>query len=188
MATITKPVALDETLKRIAVAEEAKAANANLIYLPIVGSLTDTIELAPEKAIYRATPTISTTTVTIPTPDISAIPVAAAYFCFELEIEVDDDATTLVGPISGVAFDSAAEYALGDYVIYGGKLYECTTAHTGAWEDADFTAVPDVALSWTFLEGGDLPDAADAAGKTLYISCRLDCTARTVVANVWRVG
>lgn len=143
MATITKPIALDETLQRIAVAEEAKAANANLIYLPIVGSLTDTIKLDPTKAIYRATPTVSTTTVTIPTPDISDIPTASAYFCFELEIAVDAAATTLVGPGS--------------------------------------------ADGWTYLEGGDLPDGAAAAGKTVYISCRLDCTTRMIVANVWRV-
>lgn len=188
MSAITKPVALDETLQRIAVAQEAASANANLVYLPIVGSLTDTIELDPKKAVYRATPTPSSGTVTIPTPDVSEIPVASAYFCFDLEIEVDLGATTLVGPASGTAFDSTVEYAVGDCVIYDGKLYECTTAHTGAWDAEDFTEIEGAALSWTFLDGGKIPDAATAQGKTVYISCRLDCTARTVVAQVWRIA
>lgn len=138
---VTKPILLDETGQRIAGAFEAMVSQQSLIFLLKKTGLTDTIELNPTTAIYRATPTISTTTVTIPTPDTSEIPTASAYFCFELEIAVDAAATTLVGP-----------------------------------------------ANWTYLEGGDLPDGAAAAGKTVYISCRLDCTARTVVANVWRVA
>jgi hypothetical protein len=36
------------------------------------------------------------------------------------------------------------------------------------------------------MDGGELP-TADYAGKTLYIACRLDCTARTIVANCYDV-
>lgn len=38
-------------------------------------------------------------------------------------------------------FDSAETYAVGDYVMYSSALYECTTAHTGAWNASHFTAV-----------------------------------------------
>lgn len=37
------------------------------------------------------------------------------------------------------AFDSTASYAEGDYVMYNGGFYKCTTAHTGAWDANDFT-------------------------------------------------
>jgi hypothetical protein len=51
-------------------------------------------------------------------------------------------ADTAVQPdVIAPAFSTASTYALGDYVMYNGKLYECTTAVTtaGAW----------VAGSWT---------------------------------------
>lgn len=38
-------------------------------------------------------------------------------------------------------FDSAETYAVGDYAMYSSALYECTTAHTGAWNASHFTAV-----------------------------------------------
>ena len=37
-------------------------------------------------------------------------------------------------------FDSSESYAVGDYVIYSNQLYECTTAHSGAWNASHFTA------------------------------------------------
>jgi hypothetical protein len=37
-------------------------------------------------------------------------------------------------------FSASISYAVGDYVTYDGKLYECTTAHeAGAWNSSDFT-------------------------------------------------
>ena len=42
---------------------------------------------------------------------------------------------------------------------------------------------------WTWLDGHGLPDPADlSGGETIYISARLDCTARTFLASVWRVA
>ena len=38
-------------------------------------------------------------------------------------------------------FSSSDSYAVGAYVMYGGALYRCTTAHTGAWDASHFTAV-----------------------------------------------
>ena len=38
------------------------------------------------------------------------------------------------------AFNATSTYAVGDYVIYNDQFYKCTTAHTGAWVAADFTA------------------------------------------------
>lgn len=143
MAEITKPVALDETLQRCAAALEATASDVRQIFLPYAAGLTDTIQLSPATAVYRVAPTASGTTVTIPTPDATAIPTAAAYFCFELEVSVDAACETLVGP--------------------------------GSSDD------------WTWIAQGELPDATKAAGKTVYIAARLDCTARTFVANVYDV-
>lgn len=40
---------------------------------------------------------------------------------------------------------------------------------------------------WTWLDGGELPTSG-FAGAMLYIACRMDCTSRAVVANVWRVA
>ena len=37
-------------------------------------------------------------------------------------------------------FDATESYAVGDYVVYEGVLYKCTTAHTGAWDASDFDA------------------------------------------------
>lgn len=38
-------------------------------------------------------------------------------------------------------FDTSTAYAPGEYVIYAGDLYECTSAHSaGAWNSAHFTA------------------------------------------------
>jgi hypothetical protein len=95
--------------------------------------------LSPATAVYRTSATLSGTDATIPTPDATAIPTAAAYFCFELEVSVDATATSIAGP-SG----------------------------------------------WTWLDGGQLPTSG-FAGATLYIACRMDCTTRAVLANVWRV-
>jgi hypothetical protein len=54
--------------------------------------------------------------------------------------------------------------------------------------DATATAIDDTAWSgWTWMDGGELP-TADYAGKTLYIACRLDCTARTIKANCYEVA
>lgn len=96
--------------------------------------------LSPATAVYRTAATLSGTAATIPTPDATAIPTAAAYYCFELEVSVDSTATSLTGP-SG----------------------------------------------WTWLDGGELPTSG-FAGATLYIACRMDCTARTFLASVWRVA
>lgn len=35
-------------------------------------------------------------------------------------------------------FDATESYAVGDYVVYEGVLYKCTTAHTGEWDASDF--------------------------------------------------
>lgn len=51
-------------------------------------------------------------------------------------------ADTAVQPdVIAAAFSTASTYALGDYVMYSGKLYECTTAVTtaGAWNAGNWT-------------------------------------------------
>ena len=36
-------------------------------------------------------------------------------------------------------FSDTESYSVGDYVIYSGNVYKCTTAHTGAWNGSDFS-------------------------------------------------
>lgn len=38
------------------------------------------------------------------------------------------------------AFSAETAYAVGDIVAYEGATYRCTTAHTGEWDETDFTA------------------------------------------------
>ena len=51
------------------------------------------------------------------------------------------DITGGIEDIIAPAFSTSDTYALGDYVIYNGKLYECTTAVStaGAWDSNDWT-------------------------------------------------
>ena len=98
------------------------------------------VDLAPGTAVYRAN---LASDGTFPTVDATAIPTAAAYYQFELELDVPSTVpSTITGP-SG----------------------------------------------WTWLDGHGLPDPADlSGGETICISVRLDCTARTFLASVWRVA
>ena len=41
----------------------------------------------------------------------------------------------------GKTFSETASYAVGDHVMYSSVLYRCKTAHTGAWNAADFVDV-----------------------------------------------
>lgn len=52
-----------------------------------------------------------------------------------------DDVKGDIEDVIAPAFSESSTYALGDYVMYDGKLYECTTAVTvaGAWVAADWT-------------------------------------------------
>lgn len=46
---------------------------------------------------------------------------------------VDEQGRANIAP----SFSTSTAYAAGDYVIYGGKLYQFTSAHSGAWTEAD---------------------------------------------------
>ena len=52
-----------------------------------------------------------------------------------------NDVTQGLEEVIAPAFNTSATYALGDYVMYNSKLYECTTAVTtaGAWNPANWT-------------------------------------------------
>ena len=51
-------------------------------------------------------------------------------------LAIIDDIFADIAPV----FNATSTYAVDDYVIYNNQLYKCTTAHTGAWAAADFTA------------------------------------------------
>lgn len=141
------------------------------------------VTLAPETAVYRSA---LASDGTFPTITDTGIPKAvAAYFQFELELDVPDTVpATIYGPtMGGTAFDSTASYEVGDYVVYDNVEYACVTAHSGEWDASHFKQ------AWVFLDGHGLPDPADLlGGETICISVRLDCTARTFLASVWRVA
>lgn len=178
MATTTKPIALDETLQRVA---DALEADSRYIVLPYV-TASSGITLALNTASYRAS---IASDGTFPAIDAQNIATAAAYYQFEIELTVPSTVpSTIYGPtMGGAAFDSTASYAAGDYVVYDNVEYACVTAHTGAWDASHFKQ------AWVFLDGHGLPDPADLlGGETIYISVRLDCTVRTFLASVWRVA
>lgn len=39
------------------------------------------------------------------------------------------------------AFDSSANYIVGELLTYKGKVYECSTPHSGNWNASHFTAI-----------------------------------------------
>lgn len=100
MSEITQPIALDSTLRRVAAAIEGQNAGVSGILLPVEDAVVanDAITISRGTAVYRADAALDDTTATIPFVDASLVPVAGAYYCFELEIGVDAEATTLVGP------------------------------------------------------------------------------------------
>lgn len=141
-----------------------------------------TTTLAPETAVYRAN---LANDGTFPTITATGIPSVSSYYQFELELTVPSPVPgTIYGPtMDGSAFDSTASYAVGDYVVYDNVEYACVTAHSGPWDASHFRQ------AWVWLDGHGLPDPADlSGGETIYISVRLDCTARTFIASVWRVA
>jgi len=60
---------------------------------------------------------------------------------------VDEQGRANIAP----SFSTSTAYAAGDYVIYGGKLYQFTAAHTGAWTGAD---VEECTVAEKLGEGG----------------------------------
>lgn len=67
----------------------------------------------------------------------SLVDISAYYTKTETNALLDDKTDlTVIAP----EFSTSATYAVGDYVIYDGKFYQCTTAHSaGAWSSSDFT-------------------------------------------------
>ena len=97
MASVTKPIALDETLQRVA---DALEADSRYIVLPYV-TASSGITLALNTAVYKAA---LASDGTFPSIDGQNIPTAAAYYQFELELTVPSTVpSSLTGP-SGWTF------------------------------------------------------------------------------------
>lgn len=58
---------------------------------------------------------------------------------------------SMIPDIIAPEFDSSTAYAAGNYTIYGGKLYQFTAAHSGAWTGAD---VEECTVAEKLGEGG----------------------------------
>ena len=72
-----------------------------------------------------------------------------------------------IADLSAVAptFSSSTSYAVGTYVTYEGKLYKCTTAHSGDWNANDFT---ETSVNASFMaKGRDYVTAGLKSGTTL---------------------
>lgn len=74
------------------------------------------------------------------------------------------------------AFDQDVPCTVGALVIHDGTLYECTTAHSGAWDDDDFTATT-VAAILANIESA----LANKQPKTLATAITVDGTSETTV-------
>ena len=73
--------------------------------------------------------------------DVRAALVAMADLVGE-DIDTVDDLTSLVSKDLADVFDTNTAYDIGDYVVYGDKLYRFIAAHdAGAWNSSEATAV-----------------------------------------------
>lgn len=55
-------------------------------------------------------------------------------------------------------FDPTESYAVGEYVVYEGTLYKCTTAHTGAWDASNFDDTQVMAEMPTPMPAADMSE------------------------------
>lgn len=55
-------------------------------------------------------------------------------------------------------FDPTESYAVGEYVVYEGTLYKCTTAHTGDWDASNFEDTQVMAEMPTPMPAADMGD------------------------------
>ena len=60
---------------------------------------------------------------------------------YEFTLDLDLDSRYYTKEMVAQEFSSTTSYAIHDYCIYDGTLYRCTTAHSGTWNVAHFTAV-----------------------------------------------
>ena len=121
---------------RSAIDALAAALPSQVSVVPYVTDNTLTLRLGT--VVYRMNPT--GTSISIPSPVMTALPATDGYYQFEIELAVPATATSLTAP-SG----------------------------------------------WTWLTGFELPSSG-YAGKTVFVSCRMDCRTKAVTASCWRVA
>ena len=113
--------------------------------------------------------------------------------------------------VSAMEEKNLLPYASTTTLSPGVSVYRSSLNADGTFPTVDATAIPTTAAyyqfeleltvpstvpatitgpsGWTWLDGHGLPDPADlVGGETICISVRLDCTARTFLASVWRVA
>jgi hypothetical protein len=78
------------------------------------------------------------------------------------------------------AFSTSTSYAIGDYCIYDGVLYKCTTAHTGTWNVNDFTATT---IANELKNAGGGGDMSSYQTKTLKTPLTINGSSRTTVES-----
>ena len=111
-----------------------------------------------------------------------------ACFDFDIEVYVDKSAQLISWPLQAIftQFDETKEYASGAFVWYRYQntigIYELPEGHEAnvTWNNTTKQQRTETFFNWL----SSPPDAADCAGKTVYIKCRLDCQTRTTTAKV----
>ena len=83
-------------------------------------------------------------------------------------------------------FDATESYAVGDYAVYEGVLYKCTTAHTGAWDASDFDATQVMEEMPTPMPASDMSDIVSP--KPSVMSRRFKYSTEEQVVGTWIDG
>lgn len=99
----------------------------------------------------------------------------------------DVDTSAMQFVLEAFFFDTSVNYAVGEFVVYGGEVHECTAPHIGVWDPAHFTpgeavAAADLGEAFAFSNYYPAPDGARGLmalpsgvcacffGNTLYMS------------------
>lgn len=77
------------------------------------------------------------------------------------------------------AFSPSTAYAVGDYCIYDGVLYICTTAHEGAWTAGDFAATTIANELKNSGGGGDVWDTGTHKTVEFTFKCNTEPSTQT---------
>lgn len=165
-------------------------------------TIASTIEdLADKKADTSSLATVATTGLysdLTGTPTIPTVPTTVSSF-------TNDAGYTTEGK------RNLLDYTTGTTLALGTAVYRANLANDGTFPTIADSGIPTAAAyyqfelemsvpstvpstitgpsGWVWLDGHGLPDPADlTGGETICISVRLDCTARTFLASVWRVA
>ena len=83
-------------------------------------------------------------------------------------------------------FDPTESYAVGEYVVYEGTLYKCTTAHTGDWDASNFDDTQVMAEMPTPMPAADMSEVVTPLPSVM--SRRFKYSTEEQVVGTWIDG